>query len=184
MKIRDAGDYECYDESDGTFTISGCGPVEIVTETLSEGMKACAYRELLTAEGGVLPYTWSLLSDGLPTGLDLDGSTGIISGIPDSSGTFYIKVNVEDHEGETDSKDYNLVIADFTGMKGDVSGNGLINILDAIRAVNILLGEYNPTPEEFCAADCNGTKCYGDGEVNILDVLMIINLLLGSVVCP
>ena len=59
-------------------------------------------------------------------------------------------------------------------MKGDVNGDGIINIVDAILIVNIILyPELPASEEEICAADCNG-----DGNVNIMDVLLIVNVIL------
>ena len=60
------------------------------------------------------------------------------------------------------------------GVKGDVNGNGEINVVDVIRAVNILL-ELPPTPSEYelWAADYNE-----DGTINVLDVVAIVNEIL------
>ncbi|UCE19472.1 MAG: dockerin type I repeat-containing protein, partial [Gemmatimonadota bacterium] len=63
--------------------------------------------------------------------------------------------------------------------RGDVNGDGVINVLDALQTVNFVL-ETSPPPsdQEFWAADCNG-----DGQANILDVLGIINVILGTGSC-
>jgi len=64
-----------------------------------------------------------------------------------------------------------------TIVKGDVNGDGAINIVDAIWTINIILEIPYPEPpaseEEICAADVNG-----DGNVNVLDVLLIVNVIL------
>lgn len=59
--------------------------------------------------------------------------------------------------------------------KGDVDGNGTINVLDVLSAVNIILGILEPTPQQFWAADHNG-----DGEIDILDVIGIIQVILNG----
>jgi hypothetical protein len=59
--------------------------------------------------------------------------------------------------------------------KGDVDGNGAINILDALITVNILLGIYEATEEEITRADMNS-----DGTINVLDVIGVVNALLSS----
>ena len=43
------------------------------------------YSARLTATGGTPPYTWSLRRGVLPTGLALNSSTGVISGIPEEA---------------------------------------------------------------------------------------------------
>lgn len=67
-------------------------------------------------------------------------------------------------------------IINKTTVKGDVNGDGAVNIVDAILIVNIILYPEPPaSEEEICAADCNG-----DGFVNIMDVLLIVNVILDS----
>ncbi|MFQ6093590.1 MAG: dockerin type I domain-containing protein, partial [bacterium] len=58
--------------------------------------------------------------------------------------------------------------------KGDVNGDGEVNVLDVVMTVNIILELYEPTPEEACAADCTE-----DGEIDVLDVVCIVDLILG-----
>ncbi|UCE17709.1 MAG: hypothetical protein JSV84_12600 [Gemmatimonadota bacterium] len=64
--------------------------------------------------------------------------------------------------------------------KGDINGDGVIDVLDIVEAVHIFLGIYNPSSEESQAADCNGPtyKCDGDGVVDVLDIMKIVNLIL------
>ncbi|MFQ6093480.1 MAG: rhodanese-like domain-containing protein [bacterium] len=74
--------------------------------------------------------------------------------------------------------DYAL-FASSVPSKGDVNGDGTVDVLDIVRAVNIILETYQPGPGEEWAADCNG-----DGEVNILDVVGMVNVILGTGTCP
>ena len=63
--------------------------------------------------------------------------------------------------------------------RGDVNGDGEVNILDALQTVNILLGTSPPPSEEdLWAADCNG-----DGGADVLDALGIVNFILGIDAC-
>jgi len=60
------------------------------------------------------------------------------------------------------------------GLKGDLNGDGKINILDIIRKVNIILRNPPPPTEyELWAADDN---C--DGSVNILDIILEVRCIL------
>jgi hypothetical protein len=58
--------------------------------------------------------------------------------------------------------------------KGDVDGDGIINVLDVMRAVNIIL-ELGPVPIEYdlWAADMDV-----DGDINVLDVVRIVMIIL------
>ncbi|UCE19174.1 MAG: hypothetical protein JSV84_02165 [Gemmatimonadota bacterium] len=63
--------------------------------------------------------------------------------------------------------------------KGDVNGDGVVNILDAIRSVEIVLGiQSPPSQDELWAADCNG-----DEQINVLDVLGVVNVALEIGTC-
>ena len=48
------------------------------------------------AHGGVGQYGWTVASGALPTGLTLAPLTGIISGTPSATGTFYFELRVTD----------------------------------------------------------------------------------------
>ena len=56
---------------------------------------------------------------------------------------------------------------------GDVTGDGVINILDLVQVVNYILELSSPLYE--CAADFNQ-----DGTVNILDIVQIANNILDN----
>ena len=56
---------------------------------------------------------------------------------------------------------------------GDVTGDGIINILDLVQVVNLILEVSSPIYE--CAADFNQ-----DGTVNILDLVQIANNILDN----
>jgi Bacterial Ig domain len=73
-------------------------PLQISTSQLPAGTAALAYSSSLTASGGSAPYTWSLLSGTLPTGLMLN-SAGTISGTPTIAGIYAFKVQVSDGQG-------------------------------------------------------------------------------------
>ena len=56
---------------------------------------------------------------------------------------------------------------------GDVTGDGIVNILDLVQVVNLILEISTPAYE--CAADFTG-----DGTVNILDLVQIANYILDN----
>lgn len=57
---------------------------------------------------------------------------------------------------------------------GDLNEDGIINVLDIIRLVNIILGETG-TDHEIQAGDANG-----DGILNVIDIIQIVNIILGN----
>jgi hypothetical protein len=58
------------------------------------------------------PYTWSLgpNSAGLPNGLSLTSTNGIISGTPAATGTFDFVVQVADTAGRTSQRNFSIEI--------------------------------------------------------------------------
>jgi hypothetical protein len=54
------------------------------------------------------------------------------------------------------------------GAVGDINGDGIINILDVVQAVNLILGNFYQE-----SADLND-----DGIINVLDIVQIVNIIL------
>ena len=81
-----------------SITIRPPPPLGIATNPLPQGFTNTKYTGSLTATGGVLPLTWSLQGGGntVAPGLTLNPTTGQITGIPTSTGTFPFQVNVKD----------------------------------------------------------------------------------------
>jgi RHS repeat-associated protein len=59
--------------------------LQIFTSGLADGAVGQAYSMSLEAGGGKPVYDWSIISGSLPTGLNLNSSTGVISGTPTQS---------------------------------------------------------------------------------------------------
>jgi len=80
---------------------------------LQAGTAATAYQQSFTTTGGIAPYSYSIASGALPSGLTLD-TGGNLSGTPTASGTFAFSVQVMDTTTGTPaalSQAYTLTIA-------------------------------------------------------------------------
>jgi len=84
--------------------------VNISTMSLPDGAQFSAYHATLDATGGATPYTWSIVSGSLPSGLSLDSASGVISGTPPSSGTSNFSVKVTDASSQTATKAVSILI--------------------------------------------------------------------------
>jgi len=86
-------------------------PLSIMTTELPYGIYRCNYETLLAAEGGLIPYHWSIVEGSLPDGIVLD-KTGVIIGQPINSGQFVFVVQVQDSDAppQTDSLSFQLYI--------------------------------------------------------------------------
>jgi hypothetical protein len=71
-------------------------PLRVTTSSLAPAVVGKSYVEQLQASGGPEPvYSWSVLSGNLPPGITLNTS-GVLSGIPTSSGVFSFVIQVTD----------------------------------------------------------------------------------------
>jgi alpha-tubulin suppressor-like RCC1 family protein len=83
-------------------------PLDIPTAGLPDARRTDPYTATITATGGVPPYEWT--SSELPDGLVLGADTGTISGTPTTLGTTVVTVTVTDQEGNTTTRDLDLVV--------------------------------------------------------------------------
>jgi len=62
-----------------TLTLEAVSPLSVLTKRLPDAAPGKAYEYALRAEGGIQPYSWSVISGSLPEGLTLS-SAGLITG--------------------------------------------------------------------------------------------------------
>lgn len=73
--------------------------VAIATRSLPDATAGHAYSVKLATAGGAKPFRWSVSGKGLPSGLKLNPRTGVIAGIPATSGAAKLTVRVRDAAG-------------------------------------------------------------------------------------
>ncbi|MEI6209510.1 MAG: putative Ig domain-containing protein [Desulfuromonadales bacterium] len=83
----------------------------ITTATLSAAGIGTAYSQTLTATGGKAACTWSVSSGTLPAGLTLAASTGVISGIPTTTGTSSVTFRITDANAKTATKALSITVS-------------------------------------------------------------------------
>ncbi len=85
--------------------------VSISTTSLPTGSEGVAYLASMDASGGTPPYTWTVASGSLPSGLTLVPSSGVISGMPASEVTSTFTVAARDSSPTAQTQTQSLAIA-------------------------------------------------------------------------
>ena len=97
--------------SEKALSVTITAPLMITTTSpLPVATKRVAYRVTLAATGGSSPYTWTIASGKLPTGLSLNSSRGVISGKAGKAGVLTFTVKVTDSKGNVASKVLSLTV--------------------------------------------------------------------------
>jgi hypothetical protein len=81
----------------------------MLNTTFPAGNIGANYNQTIARTGGTAPLVWSV-SGALPPGLTLDTATGVISGVPSSSGTSTFTILVTDATGKSVSQTFPITI--------------------------------------------------------------------------
>jgi hypothetical protein len=111
VRVRDA-----LNQSDTqSLSITVSAALQITTNRLRDAKEGDRYNEEVDRSGGVAPFTWSV-TPALPSGLDLNASTGRITGTPANGtrGTYNLTFTVRDSSTppQTASKQLELEVED------------------------------------------------------------------------
>ncbi len=81
------------------------------TATFPNAPLSASYSQTLEPSGGTGPYTWAITNGSLPAGLNLDTSTGAITGTPDGTpGTSTFTAQVTDNNSNTASASLSITV--------------------------------------------------------------------------
>lgn len=83
------------------------GPLGIQQSSLPTATQRAAYSFVLTGQGGIPPYMWSVDTPN-GAGLSINASTGVLSGTPPNAGTFPVLVSLQDFTGDVFSETFSL----------------------------------------------------------------------------
>jgi hypothetical protein len=137
-----------------SITVAGSG-LAVTTTTLSGGSVGTSYSATLQASGGTTPYTWSIASGQLPTGLSLSAG-GQISGTPSASGTYNFTAKVTDSSNPIQSATSALSIT--------ISAPALTLIPASINFGNVQVGQ---TPTQSVKLTNSGNATLDVSKVTI-----------------
>ncbi|MFN7974255.1 MAG: putative Ig domain-containing protein [Acidobacteriota bacterium] len=88
-----------------------CPAITLAPGSLPNGVVGVPYSQTIAASGGTAPYTFAVTGGALPTGLALNGATGVLSGTPTTAGTYNFTITATDANGCSGSQAYTIVIS-------------------------------------------------------------------------
>lgn len=91
-------------------TDSGTNSLAILSGDLPSGTVDRVYSRQLEVSGGTAPFSWNITAGALPDGLDLNTSTGEISGTPTLTGEETFSVRVTDARGASANRTLSITI--------------------------------------------------------------------------
>ena len=144
-----------------TITVSvGFNPRTIVDQTFKVGSSVAL--TLPVAVGGTAPYIYTLSP--IPEGLDFDGETRKLVGIPTRVSTTEVTYTATDATGASAALIFTIEVSVASGL--DVNGDGQVNVIDLV-IVAMFYGTQVPAGASL-PADVNEDKI-----VNILDLTAV-----------
>lgn len=96
----------------------------------------------------------------------------------DNPGTYTVILSAGNACGSDEETQSAFVTVSPCALRGDVNGDGDVDILDILTTANHILGIEILEGEALWAADCNG-----DNDIDLLDLLSIANVILGLGEC-
>lgn len=120
-------------------------------------------------------------------------TTATISGL-DPSKAYYFTVSAYNTSG-AESTYSNIVYVPmavtsdlgsiYTGIKGDINGDGFVGLADVLLALNFATGNLKPSDDQFARADLAPITeglSVPNGSVDVADVIVILEIVTGKII--
>ncbi|PZG12832.1 hypothetical protein C1I95_25035 [Micromonospora craterilacus] len=112
VRVADASGFS--DTRPATVAIAAAPTLDFPAPPAGKAFTPYSYQ--LTVTGGTAPFAWSVSAGSLPPGLNLNSSTGLLSGTPTVAGTFPFTVRVTDSFAQSATRPVSLVITPLAGL--------------------------------------------------------------------
>lgn len=94
-----------------TVTVTSLAPLAVTTSALAKADAGMPYTASLSAAGGVAPYHWSLATGAMPSGIQLQPASGVITGMTALTGSYPFTAKVTDSSGQTAKLAFTLAVS-------------------------------------------------------------------------
>jgi len=156
FKVTDSGSPAQSQSVSLTLTIAA-PPLVITTSSLPNGTVGIAYSATLAATGGTTPFTWSLTSGTLPTGLSLNPSTGAITGTTSVAATNTpLTFTLTDSSAPVQTQKVNLTLSIFSLLVSPVRAS---LVIDQALPVSATTNDSAGVTWSATGSGCSGSAC-------------------------
>lgn len=105
-------------QRDFSLTVTAATGLSVMTSVLPPAALDVNYATTLSASGGNTPYTWTVSSGQLPTGVWLARYSGVLSGKSSQTGVFSFQVQITDHSGQVATRNLTFTVNPPSAGKG------------------------------------------------------------------
>lgn len=132
-----------FEATSGAYEVTQTGTLtlQVTTAALADGISGALYSQTLAATGGTPPYSWSIQSGALPSGLSMNAG-GTITGTPTATGASSFVVRVADSAGAEATRSLtlnvtpgNTVQITTAGLPPGIAGMAYSATLSAINGM-------------------------------------------------
>ena len=139
-----------------------------VSNSLPAATVGSGYSATVSVTGGIPPYTFAVVSGGLPQGLGLAAASGTISGTPGASGNANFALSVADSKGVSKQQSFQIAVSNATTnapVSPPSSGKTLSNLQHSGGWQ--AYGQQGPNYVDCSPSPCNGVTFWmGQGISN------------------
>ena len=119
-----------------TVMVTPPAPVAVATSSLRAADASTQYTAPLSATGGIAPYTWSLATGALPSGIHLLPSSGVITGTTTLTGSYPFTAKVTDAASNSATRSLTLAVSAAKNGNSDGSSCGAPNYCSTTSTAN------------------------------------------------